>query len=234
MAFVIAQQAKRRIGEPDGPVGLHHYVVRRIERFVVEAVGDRRNGAVVFRTRDTAAPVFAGNQTALPVTRIAVRKSGRFAEYADDARLLLPFEHAIIGDVAPQQIAPVTKPYRPFAPAEAVRDPFDRRRIYTIPSEALVENLDGGIRVTLAWLPRNDVLTLQRGAVRCHFDRCIQSGCGGSRIPKACANRLSGPSVSWFCSSAFPRTMLALIDYSEYKYAWRPVRGGKCHWQFRY
>ena len=41
--------------------------------------------------------------------------------------VLQPAHHPIVGDVAPQQIAAVTKIDRAFSPAEAMRDALDRR-----------------------------------------------------------------------------------------------------------
>src|SRR5262245_7955819 len=45
MALVVAQNAERRIGEPDGIVGLDHDIVWRVERFAIEFVHEDRDGA---------------------------------------------------------------------------------------------------------------------------------------------------------------------------------------------
>src|SRR5262249_6666070 len=61
LAEIVAGDARRRIGEPDGIVRLHHYVVGAVERLAVELVDQHRDDAVVFRARDAAAAVLAGD-----------------------------------------------------------------------------------------------------------------------------------------------------------------------------
>ena len=83
------------------------------------------DGAVVFGARDAPGVVFAGEEPALAIASVAVGVVRRLAENADRARLLVPAHDAVVGDVAPQQAAPVAEPDRAFAPAHAGGDPLD-------------------------------------------------------------------------------------------------------------
>src|SRR5262245_12859864 len=67
LAEIVARDAGGRIGEPDGIVRLHHHVVGAVERLAVELVDQHRDGAVVFRARDAAAAVLAGNEASLAI-----------------------------------------------------------------------------------------------------------------------------------------------------------------------
>ena len=54
VAFPIAQDAEQRIGKPDALVGFDYNVVRRIQPFALEPVGEDRDLAVLLRTCDAA------------------------------------------------------------------------------------------------------------------------------------------------------------------------------------
>src|SRR5207244_2778294 len=98
--------------------------------------------------------MLARDEPALAVARVAVCVLGRAAEDADGARLLLPFHHAIVWNVAPQEIAPVTEPDRAFAPAKAGRKPLYRREREVIARETGIEDLNRGIRIARGRCPR--------------------------------------------------------------------------------
>ena len=68
--------------------------------------------------------MFAGDQAALAVAGMSVAVVGRVAEDGHRATFLAPAHNAVVGDVAPQQKAPIAKPDRPFRPACACPDPF--------------------------------------------------------------------------------------------------------------
>jgi len=59
--------------------------------------------------------MLAGDQTPFPVPRVAVGVVGGLAELGDTAARC-PFEHAIVGDVAPQQEVPVAEIDRSLGP----------------------------------------------------------------------------------------------------------------------
>src|SRR5260221_7511646 len=153
VAFVMAEDAEGRIGEPDRIVRFDDDVVRRVEWLAVEAVEDDGDAAVIFGARHPPRIVLAGDETALAVARVAVGVVRRLAEDADRAGLLLPFHHPVVRDVAPQQIAAVAEPHRPLAPAEAGRQALDAGQGDAIFREAGVQDFDRRIRIALARLP---------------------------------------------------------------------------------
>ena len=153
MSLVEAEHAEGRVGEPDRPVRPAHDVVGRVERLAVVAVGDHRDRPVVFGARDPPRVVLAGEEPALPVARVAVGVVRRLAEHADRARLLLPLEDPVVGDVAPEEVAPVAEPGRSFRPAKAGSQPLDLGQLDAVLREARVEDPDGGIGIALARLP---------------------------------------------------------------------------------
>src|SRR5207247_1859017 len=119
VAFVVAEQAEYRIGEPDRAVGFHHDTVRRVQPLAVEFVDQHRDRAVIFGSDDAAPAVLAGDQPSLPVAGIAVGEIRRFSEDAHRTGFFFPFEDALVGNVAAQEIAPVAEPHRPFGPAQS-------------------------------------------------------------------------------------------------------------------
>src|SRR5205807_9462950 len=67
MAFVIAEIAEIRIGEPDRAIRRHDNIIGRVERFALEFVDQDRDAAVMFGARDAPRTVLAGDQAALPI-----------------------------------------------------------------------------------------------------------------------------------------------------------------------
>src|SRR5262245_33838329 len=95
----------------------------------------------------------AADEAALAVARVAVGEVRRLAIDADCAGLLLPFENAIVGDVAPQQIPPVAEVDGPFRPAAAREQPLHAGELEPIFLKARVERDDGGIWIARGLLP---------------------------------------------------------------------------------
>src|SRR5439155_22221887 len=91
----------------------------------VESIENSGDRPVIFGRRDPPALMLAGDESSLAVAGIAVGVVRGLAEHADGTHLLLPLHDAIVGDVAPQQIAPVAKPHRALGPTEARRQAFD-------------------------------------------------------------------------------------------------------------
>ena len=92
---------------------------------------------------DAAAAVLAGDEPALAVAGVAVGEVRGLAEDADRARLLLPLEDAVVGDVAPQQIAPVAEIDRPLGPAAAGGEALHAGELQPVLLEARIERDDG-------------------------------------------------------------------------------------------
>src|SRR5205085_954126 len=82
------------------------------EPLAAEAIHQHGDRAVVFGARDAPPAVLAGDEPALAIAGVAVGKIRGLAVNAHLARLLLPLEDAIVGDVAPEQIAAVAEPHR--------------------------------------------------------------------------------------------------------------------------
>src|SRR6266478_1405998 len=147
VALVVAEDAEGRIGEPHAVVGLHHHVVGRVEPLVLEAVHQDGDGPVVLGAGHPPAVVLAGDEPALAVAGVAVGVARRLAEDRDRPRLLVPAHDAVVGDVAPEHVAPVPEPYRALGPAEPGGEPLHRRVEDTVLGEALVEDLERGIGI---------------------------------------------------------------------------------------
>ena len=146
VALVVAEDAVARVGEPDRAVGGHHHVVRRVQLLALEAVDEDGDRAVGLGAGHPARVVLAGDEPALAVARVAVRVVRGRAEDADVPVLLEPAHHAVVRDVAPQQVAAVAEVDRALGPAEAGRDALDSG-VADLEPEPLVERLDARVRV---------------------------------------------------------------------------------------
>ena len=116
MAFIVRHDAVARIRKPNRPIGMRRQVVRCVELLVLKAVQQYGNRAVVLSSRNPACIVLAGDQTALPIPSIAVAVVRGISEDADFSGLLEPSQHAIVGNVAPDEIAAVREPHGAFCP----------------------------------------------------------------------------------------------------------------------
>ena len=187
VAFVIAEQAEDRIGEPDRAVGFHHDVVRRVQPLAVEGVHQHRDRAVIFGADHAASAMLAGDQPALAVAGIAVGEVRRLAEDADRAGFLFPFDDALVGNVAAQQIAPVAEPHRAFGPAQSRGQPFHRRQFQPVFLEARIERVDRRIGIIGRRPPA--------GAWGFASDICCSRCCVSSRSDSAIIARMQRPQI---------------------------------------
>src|SRR5712692_7853638 len=71
--------------------------------------------------------MLAGELPTLEVERVAVAVVRRIPEHADATVVLRPAHLAIVGDVAPYQIAPLRAPRRALGPQETGVQTLDRR-----------------------------------------------------------------------------------------------------------
>src|SRR5207248_6339974 len=106
-----------------------------------------RDRAVIFGAGHAAAAVLAGDEPALAIAGIAVGEIGGLAEDADRAGLLLPFDDALVRDIAAQQIPPVAEPHRTFGPTQARRQPLHGRKLHPVFFAARVQCTYRRIRV---------------------------------------------------------------------------------------
>src|SRR6266567_6904509 len=98
---------------------MHRQVIRRVELLVLESVHQHGNGAVVFGSRNPTRVVLAGDETALPIASSAIAIVRGISEDADFPGLLEPSQHAIVGDVTPDEIAAVREPHGSLRPTRA-------------------------------------------------------------------------------------------------------------------
>ena len=153
VALVVAEDAEHRVREPHRAVRFHHHIVGRVEALAREVVGQHRDGAVVLGADDAPAAVLAGDEATLAVAGVAVGEVGGLAEHADGTRLLLPLQDAVVGDVAPQQVAPVADPHRPLRPAAAGGEALHAGELEPVPLERRIERDDGGVWIARGLLP---------------------------------------------------------------------------------
>ncbi len=140
-ALVVADDPVRRVGEPDGAVGADHHVVGAVEPPALPAVGDDRDGAVVLGAGDAPVALLAGDHPAFAVERVAVGVAGRLPERAHGAGHLVPAQHPLVGDVAPDQEAAGREVDRALRPAGAGVEDLDLV-VSADAGESLVQHLE--------------------------------------------------------------------------------------------
>src|SRR5262249_33874434 len=128
-------------------IGMHDDVVWGVESLALEAVDQHGDAAVVLGAGHASSAVLTGDQPALVIASVAVAVVGWAAEDADSPGLLAPTQHAVVRDVAPQQVAAIAEPDRPFGPAEAGGEPLDRGVADGILRKARVDHLNRRVGV---------------------------------------------------------------------------------------
>src|SRR5207237_10305877 len=108
--------------------------------------------------------MLAGDTADLAVAGIAVGIVRWLAEDAHRARFLVPFQHAIVRDVAPDQAAHISEPHRALAPAGAQIEAIDARQREMIFAKARIESGDERIGIAQALRPAAECRVL----VVCH------------------------------------------------------------------
>ena len=128
VALVVDEAAVAGVGEPDAAVRVHNDVVGRVEALALETVHEHGDRAVVLGSCHAPRAMLAGDEAALPVARIAVGVVGGVAVLGDLARDLVPAQDAVVGDVAPQQLAGVRRTRRGLPPIGSRCRAVRRRR----------------------------------------------------------------------------------------------------------
>src|SRR5215207_168571 len=141
VAFVVGIDAVGRVGEPDRAVRLHDDVVWAVEALALEAVGVDGDAPVMLRARDAPVAVLAGDEPALPVDDVAVGITCGITEHAGLPGGLVPSQHAVVRDIAPDEIAMRREVSRSLGPAAALVELFDLRCDLDEVAEAVVEDL---------------------------------------------------------------------------------------------
>jgi hypothetical protein len=104
-----------------------HDVVGRVELLALEGISQHGRRAIELVAHDTPRQVLARKLAALEVEGVAVAVVRRAAEDADAAVVLDPAQLAIVGDVAPHEIAALRVPRRSFRPQRAGPQALDGR-----------------------------------------------------------------------------------------------------------
>src|SRR3546814_1232204 len=112
----------------------------RVQALAVVAVGQHGDGAVPLGARDSPGAVLAGDEAPLAVAGVAVRIVGRPAELGD-AAARRPLQHAIVGNVAPQQEAAVAEVNRPLGPERAAVELLELAVAVEVAAEAPVARI---------------------------------------------------------------------------------------------
>src|SRR6185312_4977104 len=97
--------------------------------------------------------MLASDKPAVAVTCVAVGEIGRRAEDRNLARLLVPAQHAIVRQVAPDQATLVAEIDGPFGPAHPAVQFFEKDDGDYIAAELLVEDLKNIHRTVPPVLP---------------------------------------------------------------------------------
>ena len=146
IAFVIPQNAEDRISKPDGAVGFDHHVIRELRRWPCQ-VSISTVRVPSYSVRVTRRPPCSQViSRPVPVTGVAVGKVGRLLKHTDRAGGFFPFEDAVVGNIAPQQVAPIAKPDRAFRPAAPGVQALHGGELEPVLFKAWIERGDGRIR----------------------------------------------------------------------------------------
>src|SRR5262249_44205021 len=98
-------------------------------------------------------------------------------------------EHTVVGDVAPQEIAPVAEIYRPLRPSAARVQPLDARELQPVLLERRIQRDDGGVRIARRLMPavgeRGDGWCALCHLVLQHQDRTVIPGLVAGIQPSA-------------------------------------------------
>ena len=157
LPLVIPADAERRVGEPDGAIGFHHHVIGGVQALALETVHQHRDAAVDLGAGDAPGAVLAGHQPPLAIAGVAVGVPRRLAEHADGPGFLLPFQDAVVGDVAPKQVSAIGDVDRALRPAAAGVQTLHGCERQAVLVEAGVQHLNGRVRVSLAWFPHGRI-----------------------------------------------------------------------------
>src|SRR5262252_4211289 len=129
--------------------------------------------------------MFTSDKPALTVSRVAVAVVRGLTEHADLATVLQPAQNAVVGNVAPKQVASIAEPHRTFRPAATGVKTLDCGVPNNVLPESRVKNLN--IRIGIAhW-----VFRLVTQGTRFSFERQCCGRTGGEVKEGASMHELS-------------------------------------------
>src|SRR4051794_35555709 len=97
--------------------------------------------------------MLASNKPALTVAGVAIGVIRRLAKFGYGSSDLVPAQHPVVWNVAPQQETPVAEIDRTLAPARSGMEPLHARERQVIFDEAFMECRDRGVRIAQAFRP---------------------------------------------------------------------------------
>ena len=147
VALIVAQNSVAGIRKPDVPVRMHHHVVGCVESLALIGVHQNGDASIVLGAGHPSRCVLTGDQPALPVARVAVAVVGWAAKDADRSGFLGPAQHAVVGDITPDEIAAIAKPDRPLGPARACVESLQGRAAKHVFAEGRLDSLNSRVRI---------------------------------------------------------------------------------------
>src|ERR1700746_1153116 len=107
------------MGDPDPSARVRRQVIGGVQQFPLKMIHEHGDCAIVFGSSEPPRVVFAGQQSALAVTAIAIAIVRWAAKNTDLSGFLAPTEHPIIRDIAEKEIPPIAKPHGALCPSRA-------------------------------------------------------------------------------------------------------------------
>ena len=120
-------------------------VVRRIEPLSLERLGDHSDRPVVLVADDAAREMFAGELAPLRIEGVAVAVVRRIPEDRHPALVLEPPQLTVVGNIAPDEIAPLAAPCGTFGPERSRPEARERRVRLHERVEGRIDRQDVGI-----------------------------------------------------------------------------------------
>src|SRR5258705_35207 len=122
-------------------------IVWRIEVLALPELSDDADRAVMLVTDNAPAAVFARYLTTLMIERVAIAVVRRLAEHGDAAVVLDVAQLAVVGDVAPDEVASLGTPSRAFVPLAAGEEAMNGGVVDPERVERRVDGDDVGIGI---------------------------------------------------------------------------------------
>ena len=126
---------------------MRRQIVRRIQTLALICIGDDGDRSVVLVADDATRRVLARELAALMIERVAVAVVRRRPEHGDPPVVFQIAHLAVVGNIAPHQVATLARPRRPLAPEPAGPQPLNRRVAEPQRVEPRIDREDIGIRV---------------------------------------------------------------------------------------
>ena len=183
---------------------MRHDIVGRVQLLAVEGVGQHRRRTVELVPHDAPCQVLARELASLEVERVAVAVVGRAAEHRDPAVVLDPAQLAVVGNVAPDEVAALRVPGRSFHPHGAGPQPLNRRVGLPEGVEAWIDGEDVGVGEVGGWRAAATEVAGRRGNCRRWRNRSrlrgrLRKGLARSQRRRGCSRRADQRAARHVC-----------------------------------